>query len=256
MNRFLKFFKYLKEKGVLWTFRYVFYCIGKRWDNKLCKLLIKIEQKNYIVGDWTLNAQKFTRAQNISAWNRWDWSEKGEEWTIDEKWKKELITKMIMPYTKNKGTFLEIGPGGGRWTEVLQPLANKLFLVDISEKCLSVCKDRFKHCKNIEYCLYDGRHLNFIKENSIDFIWSYDVFVHINPTDMDYLLRYFKKIIKKDGVAIIHHSGVGGREDGQRSDMTKEFFAYLVEKNGMRLISQSKEYVHFPGDVISVFSPV
>ena len=249
-----KFVRYVKEKGILWAVRYLIYCAGRRFDVYLCKVLIKLEQKNFIVGDWTLGAQRFTRAQNISAWNRWDWETKGEEWTTNEKWKKQLIEKVMFPYAQKDGVFLEIGPGGGRWTEVLQPLASRLLLVDISEKCLSVCKERFKNCKNIEYYLYDGRHLSFIKDNSVDFIWSYDVFVHINPTDIDYLLRYFKKIMKVGGVAVIHHSGVGQEENNQRSDMTKEFFAYLVKKNKLKLISQSSEYVHFPSDVISVVS--
>lgn len=252
-----KLFKYLREKGAIWTCRYIIYYSGKQLEKWLCNSLIKIEQKNFITGDWTFCAQRFTRTQNISAWNKWDWEQRGEEWTTSKEWKEQLVKNVLLPYAKKGSVFLEMGPGGGRWTEILHPLAKNLLVVDISEKCLSICKTRFKNCKNIKYHLYDGRNLGFIKGNSIDFIWSYDVFVHINPTDIDCILRQFKRIMKKDAVAVIHHSGTtyakGDREAAQRSDITKEFFAYLVKKNRMQLVTQLESYVHIPGDIISIF---
>jgi ubiquinone/menaquinone biosynthesis C-methylase UbiE len=259
MRKLYQLFKYYKKNGILWAFRYIIYYLGRKLEHSLCRVLIKLEQKNFLIGDWTFCSQRFTRTQNISAWNKWDWKHRGEEWTLDEIWKEKLIKNVLLPNAKPGKVFLEFGPGGGRWTEILQPLAKTLLIIDISEKCLSVCKDRFKDAKNIKYHLYDGRNLSFIKDKSIDFVWSYDVFVHINPTDIDCILGHLQRIMKNDAVAVIHHSGTryakNDRYEAQRSDMTKEFFAHLVKENGMQLITQLDDYVHLPGDIISIFKP-
>jgi len=48
--------------------------------------------------------------------------------------------------------------------------------------------------------------LSFIENNSVDYIWSYDVFVHINPTDVEKYIIEFSRILKPHGYGIIHHS--------------------------------------------------
>ena len=152
---------------------------------------------------------------NRLLWDNYDWSRGGDEWTQDVKthrgidpsqWKTSLINNMMLKYVKDDSTILEVGIGAGRWTEILQPLAKKLILVDISEKCIEICKNKFKNSSNVEYYLINGR-LNMIKDNSIDYVWSYDVFVHINPTDIEKYIEDFSLILKPGGYAIIHHSG-------------------------------------------------
>ena len=92
---------------------------------------------------------------------------------------------------------------------------------------------------------------------SIDAIWSYDVFVHINPTDVARYLADFERILKPGGVAVIHHSGryrsKTEADDAFRSPLDGRFFAHLVEKNGFRLVEQNTELPHMRGDVITVF---
>jgi len=212
------------------------------------------------------NLPSHTISQNKKLWNNYDWSRSGEEWTFHAKlykgldpeaWKRSLINEVMLKYIKKGSTILEIGPGAGRWTEILVSLADNLILVDISKKCLDLCKEKFKNYNNIRYFLTEGQ-LDFIQDNSIDYIWSYDVFVHINPTDIRTYLRDIRRILKPHGYGIIHHSGQYDnnktRERGFRSYMTSELFASLVTENGMKMVEQGSKLVHIPGDVISVFS--
>jgi ubiquinone/menaquinone biosynthesis C-methylase UbiE len=206
-----------------------------------------------------------TIIQNRKLWESYDWSNLGEEWTTDAKlhkgidpksWKSSLINEVMRKYIKSGSVILEIGPGAGRWTEVLVNLANSLVLVDISEKCLDLCRERFKNYNNIRYILTEGD-LDTIQDNSIDFIWSYDVFVHINPTNIRTYLRSMQRILRAQGHGIIHHSGQCNnktRESAFRSYMTPDLFASWVTESGMQIIEQNTNLVHFPGDVISVFS--
>jgi ubiquinone/menaquinone biosynthesis C-methylase UbiE len=151
-------------------------------------------------------------------------------------------------------------PGAGRWTRELQPLAKRLILAEINEKPLSICRERFRACDNIEYHLVKPQGEEFIPDtvvpdNTIDAIWSYDVFVHINATDIEKYLRDFRRLLKPGGFAIIHHAGSYPNKSrpATRSFVDGKVFARLVKKHGLILIDQNASFPHLPGDLISVF---
>ena len=197
-----------------------------------------------------LDLPSHTIKENKSLWDNYDWSRLGEEWTLHAKrykgiepdaWKQSIINEVMLKYIRGGSVILEIGPGAGRWTETLANMADSLILVDISKKCLDLCKERFKSYDNIKYVLTKGT-LDFIQDNSIDYIWSYDVFVHINPKDIRSYLHDMQRILKPQGYSIIHHSGqydTKTREKGFRSFMTHELFASYVDENRMKLVEQS-----------------
>jgi SAM-dependent methyltransferase len=207
--------------------------------------------------------------ENRRIWNqpRW-WTNKGEQWTEDvrgyrgldpEQWKATLIDQVMLSHLVKGSTILEIGPGAGRWTEHLAPLAGRLILTDISKTCLDLCRERFQQHAHIAYHLIERR-LEFIPSESIDGIWSYDVFVHINPSDIEAYVAEFARILKPGGIGVIHHPGAYPtdveRRQGFRTMLSAELFAGLVTRHGMKLIEQNDWAAHKPGDVISVFTRV
>lgn len=105
-------------------------------------------------------------------------------------------------------TILEIAPGFGRWTEYLRKYCEKLIIVDMNEKCIEGCKQRFGET-NIEYYVNDGRSLEMVKDDSIDFVFSFDSMVHV---DEDVLRAYLNQLAKKlraNGGGFFHHSNLG-----------------------------------------------
>ena len=253
----------IKEKGFFWTGCFVLYYLFRRKsldDFTYLTAKSSIDKENK-----PLDLPQHSVEENKKLWNEWDWSKKGEEWTIDVKgykgldpevWKNNLIKEVMLKYIKKNSNILEIGPGGGRWTEFLIKLAKNLVIADITEKCLEICKERFSSEKNIEYKLIQ-KSLEFLEDNSINYIWSYDVFVHINPTDIEKYIKEFSRILVGGGLAIIHHSGEYSNFDdmkkGWRTFMGKDNFARIVNKYGLKMIIQDEESVHKPGDVISIF---
>lgn len=216
---------------------------------------------------WRTKAKKIvdlpshTVDQNRHVWNTYDWSQKGEEWTEHatkpEQWKADLLEKMMFRYLKPSSVVLEIGPGAGRWTEHLLKNAKFLILVDIAPKCIEMCKERFAGQSNIEYHVIK-ENIDFLLDNSIDFIWSYDVFVHINPSDIKRYIENIRRVLKLGGIAIIHHSGSEYESEqiakkGFRAQMTAEKFAEIVNERGMGIVEQNRELVHKKGDIITVF---
>ena len=209
-----------------------------------------------------LDLPSHTVDENKRIWNTYDWSQLGEEWTTESRrwrdvdpqvWKKTLVDNMMMKYIKKGDTVLEIGIGAGRWSEILQGIAGRLILADITKKCLDICKERLKEATNVEFHLIEDN-LSFLDDNSIDYIWSYDVFVHINPSDIERYIAEFTRILKPGGLGILHHSGEGHNLRGFRSDMTAVIFKRNVEYHGMKIVEQNTSLPHIPGDVISVIT--
>jgi SAM-dependent methyltransferase len=237
----------------------------RRAAQPLRRRLIALEKRRFIVGPGSISSTDHTVDDNRTIWQRWDWSEHGDEWTEDvrafrgvdpEAWKATLIQEVMLGYAPPGGTFLEIGPGGGRWTQTLEGRAGRLILADIASVCLDLCRERFRDRSHIEYIVTDGRSLPGVDDRSVDFIWSYDVFVHINPTDTDRYLGEFARVLKPGAHATIHHAGtyVDDQEARGRfrSHIDAAFFAHLTARNGLTVVRQDRSLAHFPGDVVSV----
>jgi GT2 family glycosyltransferase/ubiquinone/menaquinone biosynthesis C-methylase UbiE len=183
-----------------------------------------------------------TVANNLKRWSNWDWSRYGEEWSNNEVWKMSLVNDVLYRYMPKSGTILEIGPGGGRWTEYLLPRASRLILVDVTEGCIEICRKRFKDQDNIEYHVNDGKDLSFLPDSCIDAIWSWDVFVHIRSSDVEKYIQQFSRVLKNGGSAVIHHSKNGISRTGWRSDMTDKKMIEFCEYCGLHVDRQFEQW--------------
>ena len=201
-----------------------------------------------------------TRRENRLGWNAYDWTGGGEEWNRSSRWRQSLIDDLMLPNLPDDAVALEIGPGAGRWTAALQAASRRLILADISERALAICRDRFADCENVRYCLTDGTTIPDVADSTLDFVWSYDVFVHVAPSDQQSYLTELARTMRPGARGVIHHSGSAGWRGGWRSAMTAEIFARLVRDNGMTVRCQFDHEVpgldftaHMNGDVITVF---
>ena len=99
--------------------------------------LTAVERKKRLVEPWTISARRYTAADNRTLWNNYDWSQGGDEWTkgldgaASVHWKQRIINDLINTYIPKDGVVLEIGPGGGRWTDILRTVARKLIVADV-----------------------------------------------------------------------------------------------------------------------------
>lgn len=259
---------FLKERGLLWTGLYVLRTGLWRAARAVDRPIMRLEMKRVITGEATVTGEYHTVADN-RRWNDADWSQGGEEWTEavraqrgqdPQEWKATLIRELMDPYCPRGGVGLEIGPGAGRWSEPLAERCGRLILADLNERCLELCRERFKHSPKVEYyqVLADGT--SFLREQdfagqSVDFVWSYDVFVHINMRDFDEYLREFARLLAPGRYGVIHHAGTyaRGKREATRSFVDGPVVARLVDKHGLELVSQSGELTHMPGDLITLF---
>lgn len=229
----------LRENGLLWSvccLSYVTLHYGFRLPaHALERLMRRMELGNGLPGMSSRNVNRFI-------WENWNWERHGEEWTDSPEWKSALLQDALFPYVRDCTAILEIGPGGGRWTDYLRRYAARLILVDLCERCLDVCRARFADCPNILYLLTDGASLTGVADGSVDFIWSFDVFVHITPQDIESYLKEMRRVLAPGGIAVIHHAKGGGVHGTWRSRMTRERFAEMVRREGFSIIGQ-KDYL-------------
>ena len=68
-------------------------------------------------------------------------------------WKRALIDDVLVRWIPAGAVVLEIGPGAGRWSEFLLERAFRLVLVDVSERPLELCRERFNDDARIQYIL-------------------------------------------------------------------------------------------------------
>lgn len=218
------------ENGLLWTFAWALSQLLKGVLGRVERKLESLERRR---GPPGLSGA----ATNRSIWDAYDWRRRGEEWTSSAEWKQSL-TALIEERVPRQGDILEIGPGGGRWTEALQRLARSLTVVDVSTASIEACRARFAGCGNVRYLVNDGRTLPGVADGSVDFIWSFDTFVHISPEDAAAYAGEFRRVLRHGGRGIVHHPAAAGLRGGFRSRMTSQAFASLLRSSGLVPLEQ------------------
>jgi len=227
--------------------------------------------------------------QNLSVWEEgWDWSTAGDEWSswwggTPALWYGALLPRIhaFVP----TGTILEIAPGYGRWTQYLKDLCDELVIVDLTERCIEGCKQRFAEATNIEYHVNDGRSLDMVPDGSIDFVFSFDSLVHAEADVLEAYAGELAHKLKPDGVGFVHHSNGGHLRRlsaatkrvpervrrplvtrgvlpdiyaWRAQTVTAERFAAQCEAAGLSCISQEKinwEWGLYLMDALTVFTP-
>lgn len=201
------------------------------------------EQRRRVLGPAHLRWRGNSAAENRQRWTGWDWSQRGDEWSVSPEWKDALIGDVLERWVPPSVAVLEIGPGAGRWSEALAARASCLILVDVSERPLKLCRERFGAAGNVEYVLSSGSDLPGVASGSIDAVWSFDVFVHVAPRDQAAYLGEIARVLAPGGVAVVHHAdgrnrGLMPSRHGWRAPMSRGLFAALATERGLRVECQ------------------
>ena len=148
---------------------------------------------------------------NKEYWTRrYDWSQKGEEWSSVWGSSSAQWFGSILPRIRSfvpTGSLLEIATGFGRWTRFLATLCDHYYGVDISPACIDHCRATFP-VSHMEFFANDGTSLSMVPDGSIDFAFSFDSLVHADASVIKaYVVQLVSKLSPK-GTAFIHHSNL------------------------------------------------
>lgn len=247
-----------RELGLSYAVLHAVHARARRATNRLEDALFALEGRRGVLGPAHRAFTRHEATGDPRVWAEWDWSRGGEEWTDSPEWKESLIEHVLRATMPSGGTLLEIGPGAGRWSGALRERADRLVLVEATEEVLALSRRRFgEDDPGVSYVLTGGSDLPSVEDDSVDGVWSFDVFVHLAPLDVAEYLTETARVLRPGGVACVHHSG-GRNRRGWRAPMSARLFAALAGERGLEVERQFDSWgagrhdVRPFGDVISV----
>jgi hypothetical protein len=163
---------------------------------------------------------------------KYDWREAGEEWSGPWGSSAAQWIGTIFPRIRDclpVGAILEIAPGFGRWTHYLKDYCEELWAIDKSTECIEACRYRFSAEPHVHCVLNDGRSLSMIPDGSIDFVFSFDSFVHPDREIVEAYLRELAMKFKIGGKGFIHHSNFGEYVNSLRERLPETLAKPLIK---------------------------
>lgn len=112
--------------------------------------------------------------------------------------------RFLLPFAGPDKTVVEIGPGGGRWSKYLQD-AVLLYAVDYHQELLDEFARSYSK-SNIRPIRNNGSDLPGVPDGSVDLVWSFGVFVHLELDTIDGYLREIRRVLKPEGFAVLQYS--------------------------------------------------
>ena len=116
---------------------------------------------------------------NHATWNdEYGWEKDGDEWSAAwgsarAQWYGTIYPRVGSFLPANR--ILEIAPGHGRWSQFLLGQCDEYYGVDISANCIDICRRRFAAPGRVHFSQNDGRSLDMVPDDHIDFVFSYDL---------------------------------------------------------------------------------
>lgn len=186
----------------------------------------------------------------------------GDEWgTKDDV--NNIIEEYIFPYI-NKGSIAgEIGVGGGRIASKVVGKVNHLYCFDVSAEMIEKAKSALQgtNFSNYTCILLDRCTLPESFTEKFDFIYSFDVFVHLDLHNMWSYFKEINRVLKCKGKAFLHTSNLGApggwdrfsKQDAYSVEghyyISPEIIYILSKRSNFRIIkksdiSQENLYLH------------
>jgi SAM-dependent methyltransferase len=128
----------------------------------------------------------------------------------------KVVERYVRPYVGPDTVALEIGAGGGRWTRYLLE-AREIVVVELNDEFFPYLEQRFPDAADkLRFYRTSGYELHGVDSDSVDFVFSFGTFVHIDPEGIDEYLGEIRRAMRPGAVATI-----------QYADRTKRFFREL-----------------------------
>jgi SAM-dependent methyltransferase len=94
---------------------------------------------------------------------------------------------------------LEIGSGMGFTASAVALKIKHLYCLDISRSFLDIAEKECSHLNNVSFHLNKNANFDFIEDESLDFVYSIAVFVHLNLKEIYLYLKSLHSKLKSSG---------------------------------------------------------
>jgi ubiquinone/menaquinone biosynthesis C-methylase UbiE len=130
----------------------------------------------------------------------------GEEWGGPD-FADAIVEELARPYLGPDKDVLELGCGGGKFSQRLAPLCRSLVCTDISQAMLDHARAELSERGvggEVSYEVLNGQDFAGIPDHSVDFVFSYDVQLHLQPQNVFSYLLDAKRVLRPAGAFMLH----------------------------------------------------
>jgi SAM-dependent methyltransferase len=170
-------------------------------------------------------------------------------------WLRFVRDEFLLPFVHPDRVGVEIGPGGGRWTRYLLTLA-RLYVVDFHQELLDELARNFR-APGLFLVKNTGTDFPLIELESVDLVFSFGVFVHLDTPIIESYLDNIKTIIRPGADVIIQYSDKTkewARKNLTFSDNDPTRMCAMIKARGYRIVREDRDnlphssIVHFTKD--------
>jgi cyclopropane fatty-acyl-phospholipid synthase-like methyltransferase len=179
-------------------------------------------------------------AKNLEAFKRGEIKGEsyGDQWGVPDQHPalKKVLEIHLLPFVKSDQIALEIGSGGGRWTQYLIGF-KKLFCVELNESMFDSISDRFPG-KKIEFVKTSGSDIPGVPDEIIDFVFSFGTLVHCDSPIIEGYLKSIYPLMYESGRAHLQFSDKrkpAAAANPDFADTTPESFTEMAERAGFKV---------------------
>jgi SAM-dependent methyltransferase len=175
----------------------------------------------------------------------------GDEWSLADAEVERIVAEWIEPFVTPDSAVAEIGVGGGRVARLVAGEVARLECFDLSEGMLEHARRTLADHRNVGFHLVEGPKLPDELTRSLDFVYSFDVFVHLDLHTQWKYIQEIGRVLKPGGRAFLHTANLtapGGWQRFAAQDhytldghyfVTPEVVKTLVGHSGLRMIRES-----------------
>lgn len=128
----------------------------------------------------------------------------GDEWG-DKESIRQVLEDFLFPYINRESVVVEIGCGGGRIANETLKRCGYLHCFDVSNEMIKSAKEALKEFRNKTFYLLENNVLAPPLEHaSVDFVYSFDVMVHLEIRAVYVYLEQIRKILKQGKNFFLH----------------------------------------------------
>lgn len=148
--------------------------------------------------------------------------------------------RYVLPYVNPTHVALEIGPGGGRWTRYLLGFC-ALYLIDYHAEILAECRRAFRRHSHLRFITNSGTDFPGIAAHSIDYVFSFGTFVHLDLPIIEAYLGAIKAILRPRANVVLQYSDkrkIMAQINPGFADTTPEQVRAAVEAAGFAVLEE------------------
>ena len=160
----------------------------------------------------------------------------------------------LLPYVDAGKTALEIGPGGGRWPRYMLPFKT-IYAVDFYPELMAELRRNFPQPHIVEV-LNNGSDFPGVPDASVDFVFSFGTFVHIDCDIVESYLRNLRRVMRPDGQIVLQYPDKTkkvARDNPGFAENTPARMRALVEATGYTILEE--DILRLPHSAMIRFVP-